>query len=120
MSLTYLNYNICNFCNVATDCSKHGYLINILKSKVITNCVLISGYSTVTFLTPYLGNTCVPFQHWACSKKCVLAIEGPAKKLQSEGSKKLDYDYSHYIAKSHKTDENVRKNKTKRNQCCIC
>lgn len=25
MSLTYLNYNICNFCNVATDCSKPGY-----------------------------------------------------------------------------------------------
>lgn len=24
MSLTYLNYNICNFCNVATDCSKPG------------------------------------------------------------------------------------------------
>lgn len=24
MSLTYLNYNVCNFCNVATDCSKPG------------------------------------------------------------------------------------------------
>lgn len=24
MSLIYLNYNICNFCNVATDCSKPG------------------------------------------------------------------------------------------------
>lgn len=30
MSLTYLNYNICNFCNVATHSSKPGYLINIL------------------------------------------------------------------------------------------
>lgn len=31
MSLTYLNYNICNFCNVATDCSKPGNLnINIV------------------------------------------------------------------------------------------
>lgn len=25
MSLIYLNYNICNFCNVATNCSKPGY-----------------------------------------------------------------------------------------------
>lgn len=31
MSLIYLNYNICNFCNVATDSSKPGYLINYLK-----------------------------------------------------------------------------------------
>lgn len=31
MSLTYLNYNICNFCNVATDCSKPGKWINIFK-----------------------------------------------------------------------------------------
>lgn len=82
--------------------------------------VLISGYSTVTFLTPYLGNTCVPFQHWACSEKCVLAIEGPAKILQFEGSKKQDHDYSHYIAKSQKADENSRKNRTKSNKCCIC
>ncbi|XP_001945717.2 uncharacterized protein LOC100162005 [Acyrthosiphon pisum] len=99
MSLTYLNYNICNFCNVATDCSK-------------------PGYSTVTFLTPYLGNTCVPFQHWACSKECVLAIEGPAKKLQLEGAERLDHEYSHYIAASNKTAEKSNM-KLKRNKCCI-
>lgn len=78
--------------------------------------ILITGYSTVTFLIPYLGNTCVPFQHWACSKECILAIEGPAKKLQLEGAKKLDNEYSHYIAKSNKTDEN---SKRKHNRCCI-
>jgi len=100
MSLTYLNYNICNFCNIATDCT-------------------IPGYTTVTFLTPYLGNTCVPFQHWACSKECVLAIEGPAKKLQIEGAKRLDYEYSHYIANSKKTDDKVSKTKKKRDLCTI-
>lgn len=81
--------------------------------------LFITGYSTVTFLTPYLGNTCVPFQHWACSKECVLAIEGPAKKLQLEGAKKLDHEYSHYIAKSNKTNDNSYSSKLKRNRCCV-
>lgn len=79
-----------------------------------------TGYSTVTFLIPYLGNTCVPFQHWACSKECVLAIEGPAKKLQLEGAKRLDHEYSRYIADSNKNDENRSKLKFKWNRCCIC
>ncbi|XP_050438124.1 uncharacterized protein LOC126844199 [Adelges cooleyi] len=102
MSLVYLNYNICNYCNVATNC-------------------LIPGYSTVTFQNPYLGNTCVPFQHWVCSMKCASAIEGPAKKLQLEGAKKLDYEYSHYIARSsNKANESNYNLKMKRNRCSIC
>lgn len=83
--------------------------------------LLITGYSTVTFQNPYLGNTCVPFQHWACSKKCVSAIEGPAKKLQLEGAMKLDHEYSHYIAKSsNKSNDKNHNSKLKRNRCCIC
>lgn len=81
--------------------------------------VCFAGYTTVTFLTPYLGNTCVPFQHWACSKECVVAIEVPAKKLQLEGSKRLDYEYSHYIANSKKIDEDNSKSKKSRKHCCI-
>lgn len=34
MSLIYLNYNICNFCNVATNCLKSGILIIILALSV--------------------------------------------------------------------------------------
>jgi len=123
MSLTYLNYNICYFCNIATDCSKPGYFY----SSFIHYCVCtvnslyigVTGFTTVTFQTPYLGNTCVPFQHWACSKKCVVAIEVPAKKLQLEGAKRLDYEYSHYIAKSKK-DDKIRNSKKSRSLCRIC
>jgi len=78
----------------------------------------ITGYSTVTFLTPYLGNTCVPFQHWACSPECVNAIEKPAKQLQLEAGKKLDKEYSHYIANS-RTADTGRRSRIKRSQCSI-
>jgi len=89
-----------------------------MNNEILNVLFLITGYSTVTFLTPYLGNTCVPFQHWACSKECVLAIEGPAKKLQLEGAERLDHEYSHYIATSNKTAEKSNM-KLKRNNCCI-
>ena len=38
-----------------------------------------------TFKNPYLGNTCVPFLHWACSLDCARDIEVPARleQLQS-------------------------------------
>lgn len=80
---------------------------------------IFKGYSTVTFLTHYLGNTWVPFQHWACSKECILAIEEPAKILQLEGAKQLDTEYSEYISHSNKIDENFRKAKRKYSKCCI-
>lgn len=68
-----------------------------------------------------MGNTCVPFQHWACSKECVTAIEDPAKKLQLEGALKLDHEYSNYIARSNnKTEEKGRCLKLKRDRCCVC
>lgn len=98
--------------------------------------MFLTGYSTVTFQNPYLGNTCVPFQHWACSKQCASAIDGPAKKLQLEGAKKWDYEYSHYVARSSNLLQTTREtgldisldlvnestyNLKKKNSCCsIC
>ena len=41
-----------------------------------------SGFKIFTFKNPYLGNTCVPFIHWACSYKCAQAIEIPARREQ--------------------------------------
>lgn len=37
--------------------------------------LLVLGYFVFTFQNPYLGNTCVPFQHWTCSKDCALQVE---------------------------------------------
>ena len=44
-----------------------------------------AGYKVYTFKNPYLGNTCVPFLHWACSLGCAREIEVPARleQLQS-------------------------------------
>ena len=38
-----------------------------------------SGYKVFTFRNPYLGNTCVPFLHWACDYNCARDIEIPGK-----------------------------------------
>ena len=46
-----------------------------------------SGYKIFTFKNPYLGNTCVPFIHWACSYKCAHEIEVPARKQQLRSAK---------------------------------
>ena len=46
-----------------------------------------SGFKIFTFKNPYLGNTCVPFIHWACSYKCAQAIEVPARKQQLSSAK---------------------------------
>ena len=51
------------------------------------------GYKVITFKNPYLGNTCVPFQHWACSVACAKAIEEPARLEQVSAAKKLDRLY---------------------------
>ena len=40
-----------------------------------TDSLVFAGYFVFTFHNPYLGNTCVPFQHWTCSKECALTIE---------------------------------------------
>ena len=46
-----------------------------------------SGFKIFTFKNPYLGNTCVPFIHWACSYTCAQAIEVPARKEQLSSAK---------------------------------
>ena len=38
-----------------------------------------AGYKVFTFRNPYLGNTCVPFLHWACDYNCAKDIEIPGK-----------------------------------------
>ncbi|KAJ8897751.1 hypothetical protein PR048_003101 [Dryococelus australis] len=55
------------------------------------------GYKVFTFKNPYLGNTCVPFQHWACSVRCAREIEVPAHLEQLKAAEKMDREYSHYI-----------------------
>ena len=37
------------------------------------------GFKVFTFRNPYLGNTCVPFLHWACDYNCARDIEIPGK-----------------------------------------
>lgn len=65
------------------------------------------GYKVITFKNPYLGNTCVPFEHWACSLECSKAIEIPARKEQVEASKKADREYEKKV-KFHERDIGLR------------
>merc|ERR1712126_799032 len=59
-----------------------------------------SGYKIFTFKNPYLGNTCVPFIHWACSYECAQEIEVPARKQQLKSAKEQDRIYDKYVRKS--------------------
>ena len=54
----------------------------------------------ITFKNPYLGNTCVPFQHWACSVECARSLEIPARKEQISAARQLDLEYDKLIEKS--------------------
>ncbi|XP_064600394.1 uncharacterized protein LOC135466686 [Liolophura sinensis] len=74
----YDNFNICNYCNQACLASH-------------------SGYKVITFKNPYLGNTCVPFQHWACSIDCAKALEVPARVEQIAAARDLDRQYEDFI-----------------------
>lgn len=56
-----------------------------------------SGYKVITFKNPYLGNTCVPFQHWACSLDCAKAVEIPARLEQISAARELDLQYEKYV-----------------------
>ncbi|XP_069672862.1 leucine-rich repeat-containing protein 58-like [Periplaneta americana] len=78
MSDIYPNFSICDNCNSAVPYSS-------------------SGYRVFTFKNPYLGNTCVPFQHWACSRSCAEAIEIPAHQEQMRAAERMDEEYDHYI-----------------------
>ncbi|XP_046355927.1 uncharacterized protein LOC124134881 [Haliotis rufescens] len=79
----YYFFHICNYCNKA----QLGHL---------------QGYKVITFKNPYLGNTCVPFQHWACSRECAEKLEVPARKEQIAAAEELDRRYDEYVMECHK------------------
>ncbi|KAK3591803.1 hypothetical protein CHS0354_007655 [Potamilus streckersoni] len=74
----YDKFSICHFCEKAVYMGDPGYKV-------------------ITFKNPYLGNTCVPFQHWACTKECAISIEVPARLEQIAAATELDTKYRMYI-----------------------
>ncbi|XP_025104289.1 uncharacterized protein LOC112570191 isoform X3 [Pomacea canaliculata] len=74
----YQLFNVCHNCNKATLGNSFGYKV-------------------ITFKNPYLGNTCVPFQHWACSIDCAKALEIPARIEQIAAAQELDRQYEEYV-----------------------
>jgi len=57
-------------------------------------------YKVFTFKNPYLGNTCVPFQHWACSLPCAREVEIPARREQLTQAMEQDRQYERYVRES--------------------
>ena len=57
-------------------------------------------YKVFTFKNPYLGNTCVPFQHWACSLLCAREVEIPARREQLSQAREQDRQYERYVRES--------------------
>jgi len=55
------------------------------------------GFKVFTFRNPYLGNTCVPFLHWACDYNCARDIEIPARKEQIESAIEQDKLYEDHV-----------------------
>ena len=56
-----------------------------------------AGYKVFTFRNPYLGNTCVPFLHWACNYNCARSIEIPARREQILSALEQDKKYYDYV-----------------------
>lgn len=59
-----------------------------------------AGYKVFTFKNPYLGNTCVPFLHWACSLECANEVEIPARAEQILSAQAQDRAYEQYVIKA--------------------
>ncbi|KAL4238456.1 hypothetical protein ACF0H5_003164 [Mactra antiquata] len=74
----YEQFNICQNCSSACLISEPGFKV-------------------ITFKNPYLGNTCVPFQHWVCSLNCAKALEIPARMEQIRKAEHLDALYERYV-----------------------
>ncbi|XP_022192563.1 volume-regulated anion channel subunit LRRC8A [Nilaparvata lugens] len=85
ISRLYMQFNVCGYCNTAKPKCEQGYKV-------------------FTFKYPYLGNTCVPFQHWTCSRQCGEAIEVPARLAQKQAARRLDHEYQQYISSIHRTN----------------
>ncbi|XP_054718376.1 LOW QUALITY PROTEIN: leucine-rich repeat-containing protein 69-like [Uloborus diversus] len=96
----YFNFNLCYKC-----CSAN------LKSK--------SGYKVYTFKNPYLGNHCVPFQHWACSIKCAEDIEVPAREEQILASMEQDRKYLQHVQEALDSTMYQDKSGIINLNCCI-
>lgn len=56
VAAVYHTFHVCENCNTALTCFGEGFY-------------------TFSFRSIFLGNTCVPFQHWSCSEQCARAIE---------------------------------------------
>lgn len=71
-----------------------------------------SGFKVITFKNPYLGNTCVPFQHWVCCMTCAKALEVPARLQQIAKARELDHKYECYITGCQRSFLNHRSRKS--------
>ncbi|XP_023324815.1 uncharacterized protein LOC111698656 [Eurytemora carolleeae] len=67
-------------------------------SRVLTSSS--PSYRVFTFKNPYLGNTCVPFQHTACTLLCAEDIEIPARREQMNSARQQDLEYEQYMQQS--------------------
>ena len=71
----------------------------------------LAGFKVITFKNPYLGNTCVPFQHWACSIDCAKALEIPARKEQILAAQELDRQYEEYVDECHRNFQSMHRSR---------
>jgi hypothetical protein len=83
ISDVYDMFSVCGYCNKA----------------VLAH---LPGYKVITFKNPYLGNTCVPFQHWVCSMDCAMRLETPAREEQIAAARELDRQYDAYVRECHR------------------
>ncbi|KAH3853390.1 uncharacterized protein LOC127875269 [Dreissena polymorpha] len=79
----YEMFNVCHKCARASSSNKPGFKV-------------------ITFKNPYLGNTCVPFQHWVCSLECARDLEVPARHEQVRKMKEADTRYERYVRECQK------------------
>lgn len=99
-SNSYFSRNRCKFRlpDVLVDYVSDMYpLFNICGNCNTAKLQDYPGYKVFTFKNPFLGNTCVPFQHWACSLQCAEAIEIPARVEQMFSAMQQDIEYKRYI-----------------------
>jgi hypothetical protein len=96
----YTLFNVCGYCNRAKLSVQSGKLYLVSAMLMLTSFSI--GFKVITFKNPYLGNTCVPFQHWACSLSCAMAIEIPAREEQIAAARELDKQYDSYIRECQK------------------
>uniref|UniRef100_T1JGE5 Uncharacterized protein n=1 Tax=Strigamia maritima TaxID=126957 RepID=T1JGE5_STRMM len=100
ISDSYSNFNLCANCNTAKLHNEPGYKV-------------------FTFKNPYLGNTCVPFQHWACCMECAESIEIPARVEQIMASMEQDRQYDLYVKESQVRSNHRQRDGTDFNFGCI-